>query len=86
MQEDGGGARVWVPSIALGWDRGGFHPPRLNAARLGKVAQAEANEGDEILILKWVPNFSDDDDDELMVIQVRPSEVPPEPKARLEVF
>ena len=62
MQEDGGGARVWVPSIALGWDRGGFHPPRLNAARLGKVAQAEAYEADEILFLKWVPNFSDDHD------------------------
>ena len=51
-----------APSIALGWDRGGFHPPRLNAARLGKVAQAEAYEGDEILFLKWVPNFNDDHD------------------------
>ena len=51
MQEHAGGGRVWVPTImiAVGWDRGGFHPPRLNAARLGKVAQAEAYEGDETL-------------------------------------
>ena len=34
-----------MPTIAVGWDRGGFHPPRLNAARLGKVAQAEAMRG-----------------------------------------
>ena len=61
MQEDGGGARVWVPSIALGWDRGGFDSPRLNTARLGKVAQVEAYEGNQILFLKLVPNFDDED-------------------------
>ena len=27
MQDDGGEERVWVPSIALGRDGGGFRPP-----------------------------------------------------------
>ena len=26
VQDHGGGARVWVPTIAVGWDRGGFDP------------------------------------------------------------
>ena len=51
-----------MPTIAVGWDRGGFDPPRLNTTRLGKVAQVEAYEGDQILNLKLVPNFTDDHD------------------------
>ena len=46
-----------MPTVAVGWGRGGFDPPRLNTARLGKVAQVEAYEGDQILNLKLVPNL-----------------------------
>ena len=51
-----------MPTIAVGWDRGGFDPPRLNTARLGKVAQVEAYEGDQVLNQKLVPNLIDDHD------------------------
>ena len=61
VQEDGGGARVWVPSIALGWDWGGFPPPALPRA-LGRSCAWGSRVGGETLILKLVPNFSDDYD------------------------
>ena len=55
MQDDGGGKRVWVPSIALGRDRGGFlsSPPAY-----GGVSEPKNP------YLKLVPNFNDDDDDD----------------------
>ena len=56
VKEDGGGGRVWVPSIALGRDRGGFLPPRLYI-RTWELLRTEALEGEETLFLKWVPNL-----------------------------
>ena len=54
MQDDGGGGeRVWVPSIALGWDGPGFRPPPPAKFR---------GEGTIKPFPKTKPNFNDDYD------------------------
>ena len=63
MQEDGGGERVWVPTIPVGWVESDLVPLPLPRA-LGKSRAGGGNMGDQILHLKWVPNFDDDDDDD----------------------
>ena len=69
MQDDGGGERVWVPSITLGWDRGGFRPPRRS--RLTTLSRVSGGGGDpQTLLLKWVPIL--DDSDVTDVMQVLP--------------
>ena len=61
MQDDGGGGRVWVPTIPVGWVEPDLVPLPLPRA-LGNCRAGGGTLGDQILNLKWVPNFNDDYD------------------------
>ena len=79
MQEDGGGERVWVPTIPVGWVESDLVPLPLPRA-LGRSRAGGGTLGDQILYLKLVPNFDDDDDDGCDMIQVLPRKRSPAPK------
>ena len=56
MQDHGGGVRVWVPIISMGWDWAGFYPPAL-PRELEICRAGGAVVGGKPSDLKWVPDL-----------------------------
>ena len=61
VQENGGGVRVWVPTIPVGWDGAGFIPLASTPRTWDKLRRRRLRGGQNPWP-KRVPNFNDDYD------------------------